>query len=248
MPTGPVYLASDVHLGVVSREREREFVQWLEHAGAHAGELIINGDLFDFWFEYRHVVPRGHSRILGALARIVDGGVPVTLVGGNHDWWGGSALEDEIGITFHRDPVLLDLAGRCTLLAHGDGLGRGDLGYRMLKRVLRGSATRWAFRWLHPDLGAAIASRVSATDPGGECPSRGQVRRAAELEAWARSRLEADPDVEVVILGHTHLPALIEVAPQRWYVNTGDWVFHRTFVVLEEGEPPRLREWSVGRG
>jgi UDP-2,3-diacylglucosamine hydrolase len=244
MPASPVFLASDVHLGIVSRHREREFIRWLEYAAAHAGELIINGDLFDFWFEYRHAVPRGHSRVLGAVARIVDAGVPVRLMGGNHDWWGGAVLEDEIGVTFHRDPVRLELAGRTTLLAHGDGLGRGDLGYRALRLLLRGRVTRWGFRWLHPDLGAALARRVSATDPEGECPSPGQLRRAEELESWARSTLSADPDLDLVVLGHTHLPDLVEVEDNRWYVNTGDWVFHRTFVVLEEGAPPRMEEWD----
>jgi UDP-2,3-diacylglucosamine hydrolase len=244
MPSSSVFLASDVHLGVVSRQREREFIRWLEYAAAQAGELIINGDLFDFWFEYRHAVPRGYSRVLGAIARIVDAGVPVRMMGGNHDWWGGAVLEDEIGVTFHRHPVRLNLAGRTTFLAHGDGLGRGDLGYRALRLLLRGRMTRWAFRWLHPDLGAALARRVSATDPGGECPSPSQRRRAKELESWARSTLSEDPDLDLVVLSHTHLPDLVEVEGRRWYVNTGDWVHHRTFVILEEGERPRLEEWD----
>ena len=92
----PVYISGDVHLGAVPKEREAAFVRWLEHAAASAERIVLNGDLFDFWFEYRSVIPRGHTRVLGALAAAVDAGVPVTLVGGNHEWWGGSFFEDEI--------------------------------------------------------------------------------------------------------------------------------------------------------
>jgi UDP-2,3-diacylglucosamine hydrolase len=137
----PIYLASDVHLGVVPPETERAFLAWLDHCGGAASQVILNGDLFDFWFEYRSAIPRGHTRTLGALAALVDAGVPVTLMGGNHDWWGGDFLTGEIGVEFLREPTRLELQGRQILLAHGDGLGSGDLGYRILKSILRGAAT-----------------------------------------------------------------------------------------------------------
>ncbi|MGD2070324.1 MAG: UDP-2,3-diacylglucosamine diphosphatase [Gemmatimonadota bacterium] len=244
MARGPVHLASDVHLGAVPRETEIAFVRWLEHSGERADEVVVNGDLFDFWFEYRHAVPRGHTRVLGALAALVDAGVPVRLMGGNHDWWGGSFLEDEIGVTFHRDPVVLDLAGHRTFLAHGDALGQGDLGYRMLRLVLRGRLTRWAFRWLHPDVGAGIARRVSHTEITAADPTRRDQARSEVLEDWGVAKLEAEPDLDLVVLGHTHVPRLRQVGPGRWYVNSGDWVYHRSYLVLSEGEPPRLSEWE----
>ncbi len=246
MPSSSVYLASDIHLGAVPDERARAFVAWLEWAGARAGEIVINGDLFDFWFEYRHAVPRGHTRVLGALARLVDAGVPVRLMGGNHDWWGGDFLEGEIGLTFHREPVVLDLAGHRTYLAHGDGLGAGDLGYRLLKGVLRGRFTRWAFRWLHPDLGARIAGRVSATEHRVDGPATDDRERAAALERWALDHLDASPDLDLVVLGHTHIPVLREVGEGRWYLNAGDWVYHTSFAVLEPGTVPALHEWKGG--
>jgi UDP-2,3-diacylglucosamine hydrolase len=246
MPPKPVYIVSDTHLGAVSREREREFVRWLGHAGEAASEVIVNGDLFDFWFEYKSVVPRGHTRVLGALAALVDAGVPVRFVGGNHDWWGGTFLEDEIGLRVHRDPITLDLAGRRTFIGHGDGLGSGDLGYRMLKILLRGRLTRWGFRWIHPDVGAWIAGHASVTKELEGKTTESQLRRSAHLEAWAREKLLNERDLDVVVLGHTHLPKLIEVEPQRFYVNAGDWVNHKTFAVLSHGEPPRLEEWAGG--
>lgn len=240
----PVYLTSDVHLGAVSRERERAFLRWLEHAGERAERIVLNGDLFDFWFEYGSVIPRGHTRVLGALAELVDGGLPVVFMGGNHDWWGGSFLEQEIGITLLRDPIVTTLAGRRTFLAHGDGLGAGDLGYRMLRPVLRGRLTRFAFRWLHPDLGARVARGVSQThEPG---TTQAEKDRSAALEAWGMAKLESEPSLDLVVLGHTHVPLLREVGKDRWYVNAGDWVNHQSYLVLEEGRPPELADWEAG--
>ena len=246
MPHRTVYLASDVHLGAIPRERAAAFRRWLELAGSTAGTVVINGDLFDFWFEYRHAVPSGHTRTLGILAALVDAGVEVHLTGGNHDWWGGRFLEEEIGVRFHRDPVEMDLAGRRTLVAHGDGLGPGDVGYKMLKSVLRNPLFVWSFRWLHPDLGALVAGRVSSTEERPALPSPPDARRAETLEQWAVGRLEHHRSLDILTLGHTHVPRLREVGNDRWYLNTGDWVHHCTYAVLEQGQPPALLKWADG--
>ena len=244
MPEKPIHLVSDIHLGAVPHETERAFVRWLEHTGESASQLIVNGDLFDFWFEYRSAVPRGHTRVLGALARLVDAGLPVTLMGGNHDWWGGSYLTDEIGLRFLQDPLVVDLMGFRTFLAHGDGLGRGDWGYRMLRTVLRGRFTRWCFGWLHPDVGAALADRVSKTEHRMTGTSDREHARARVLREWGRQKLLEEPDLDLVILGHTHVPVIEEVEPGRYYVNGGDWVNHRSYLVLQDGELPTLKEWD----
>lgn len=247
MSKKPVYLTSDAHLGALPPEREEAFLAWLEHAGSRASRIVINGDLFDFWFEYGSVVPRGFTRVLGTLRAIVDAGVPVLLMGGNHDWWGGSYLRDEIGLAFHQDPIRLDLAGHRTFLAHGDGLGRGDLGYRLLRLVLRGRLTRWAFRWLHPDVGAWVARKVSMTEHREEGPSNADEARSRILHEWAVEKLRAEPDLDLVVLGHTHLPVLDEVEDGRYYLNAGDWLHHATYAVLDEGSPPRLESWEGPR-
>ena len=240
----PVYVVSDIHLGAIPQERERAFLRWLAHAGTAASEVIINGDLFDFWYEYRSVIPRGHTRVLGALAALVDAGIPVALMGGNHDWWAGSFLEQEIGLTLYHDPVVREIAGRRAFLAHGDGLGQGDLGYRALRMLLRGRLTRWGFRWLHPDLGARVAGRVSLTEEHMKAPSPNLKRRSEALEAWATAKLRAEKDLDLVLLGHTHIPRLVPVDAHRYYVNSGDWISHSTYVVLASGEPPDLRSWT----
>lgn len=244
MPEKPVYLASDVHLGAAPHEREEAFLAWLAHTPGVASRVVLNGDLFDFWFEYRWGVPRGHDRVLSHLREVVDAGVPVTLMGGNHDWWGGRFLREEVGVEFLQDPVVRTYAGLTTFLAHGDGLGRGDLGYRALRLLLRGRATRFAFGLLGPGLGGWVAGGVSRTEHrrGGATPD--DRARAEVLAAWARGKLERCPELDLVVLGHTHVPQLTEVAPGRWYLNAGDWVVHATYAVLSEGAPPELLTWA----
>jgi UDP-2,3-diacylglucosamine hydrolase len=236
----PVLVASDAHLGGAPPQQERAFLSWLDRAGESASWIVLNGDLFDFWFEYRTGTTRGHGAVLTALRRIVDSGVPITLMGGNHDWWGGAYLREEVGVEFLQEPVVREIAGRRTLLAHGDGLGRGDLGYRALRKVLHGRVTRELFGSLPPALGDRMAKAVSRTGHKWDVYTEGLLARSAALEAWAMERLEAERDLEMVVLGHTHVPLLKRAGPNRWYANTGDWVVHRSFLRLERGCDPVL--------
>ena len=142
----------------------------------------------------------------------------------------------------------LDLAGRRTLLAHGDGLGKGDLGYRLLRIVLRGGLTRWAFAWLSPEVGARVARRVSRTEHRDGDPSKAEKARAVFLQEWASTKLKEDAELDLIILGHTHMPTMVEVEPERFYINGGDWVYNRTYLVLEEGRSPRIEEWEWEAG
>ena len=208
-----------------------------------ARRIILNGDLFDFWFEYRWGITRGHEDVLARLEEIVEGGVPVTLVGGNHDWWGGRYLREEIGLEVLQSPERRRIAGRLAFLAHGDGLGDGDRGYRILKRVLRSPLTRFAYGLLPVGVGDRIARGVSNTEARWEQWGPRQEARSAALEAWAADKLRREPELDLVLLGHTHLPMIREVQPGRWYVNSGDWVFHQSYVVLRDDEPPRLLDW-----
>ncbi len=245
MPSGSVFLVSDVHLGAVPAPTEEAFRRWLLHVKESGSRLIINGDLFDFWFEYRRVVPGEHVRVLALLADLVESGVPVLLMGGNHDWWGGDFLRQRIGVDFRREPVRLRVKGKSLLVAHGDGLGPGDLGYKILRLVLRGRFTRWVFRRLHPDVGVRIAERVSGTRAhlaSGQGPANDG--RPESLAHWAGEQLERDATLDIVALGHGHLPALTEVAPGRFYVNTGDWVLHRSYATIDDSGTPVLHEWD----
>jgi len=244
MPPKPVYLASDVHLGAAPPEKEAAFLAWLTHTAGVASHVVINGDLFDFWFEYRQGVPGGHGGVLTTLREMVEAGVPVTLMGGNHDWWGGRYLREEVGVEFLQDPVVRSFAGLTTFLAHGDGLGRGDVGYLALRLLLRGRATRFAFGLLGPDLGGRVAARVSKTRERWGEATQDDKARAEALAAWAEAKLASSPELDLVVLGHTHIPRLDEPAPGRWYLNAGDWVVHSTYAVLAEGASPALLTWA----
>jgi len=242
----PHFIASDVHLGAVPRSTERAFIRFLEHVGAEGAALLLAGDLFDFWFEYGEIIHGKHFRVLAALAELVEAGVPVTLAGGNHDAWGGPFLRDEVGVIFHRDSFHTSLAGRAALVAHGDGLGTGDLKYRTLKRFLRSPLTVGAFRALHPELGLRVARAVSGTE---DHAAQGDTKgRADFLEAWARARLAADGALEVVVCGHSHEPARLEVAPGRWYLNAGDWLRSFTYFRMTADAAPELLRWPAAGG
>jgi UDP-2,3-diacylglucosamine hydrolase len=241
----PEYITSDVHLGAVPDSTERAFIRFLEHVGAEARRLIIPGDLFDFWFEYGDVVPGAHFRVLAALAEVVDAGIPVIVTGGNHDAWGGGFLEDRVGVSFYPDRMRTVIAGRPALVAHGDGLGGGDLKYRALKRVLRSRAAIWGFRALHPELGVALARRVSTTEAKADTDPE-KVGRAAFIEDWAKRTLSEEPGLSWVICGHAHLPAVTEVGPGRYYLNAGDWLTHWTYITIDAGGRPALQRWERG--
>ncbi len=236
-------VASDSHLGGVPQETERAFLAFLEHVGANAAQLLVPGDLFDFWFEWGRLIEGKHFRVLAALAALVEAGIPVTMIGGNHDAWGGRFLEQEVGIAYSVGMRRMRLGGRETLVAHGDGLGVGDLKYRMLKAIIRSKAAIAGFRVLHPELGLRLAHLVSTTQEKAVDDPRDKGR-ALQIQAWALARLQAEPALELIVCGHSHVPVLLEAMPGRWYLNAGDWVRNRTYAVLAEGAAPQLLEWQ----
>jgi UDP-2,3-diacylglucosamine hydrolase len=246
MENRPVYVVSDIHLGAVPEATERAFRSFLRQVAEEASFLLVNGDLFDFWFEYRHVVLAEHYRVLAALRDVVEAGVRVAFVGGNHDAWAGPFLRDVVGMELHRGPVEMTLGGRRTLVAHGDGVGRGDLKYRALKRLIRNPVTVGAFRAIHPDLGrriALLASRTERKAASGEDPAASG--RAAFIRGWGLERLRDDPGLDLVLAGHAHVASCTEAAPGRFYVNSGDWLNTFDYVVLPAGGgAPELRQWD----
>ena len=233
---------SDCHLGAghpPERDaRERRVLAFLEHEAPSADTLYILGDLFDFWFEYREAVFRRHFRVLAALRALVLRGTRVIFLGGNHDFWAGSFLRDDIGCEVHLEPLRVQTQGRKIFLAHGDGLGPGDRAYPLLRAVLRHPLSIASFGMLHPDWGMGIADRVSRL-------SRSR-RDESKFDADRLCRHLADPRLaagdDAVVIGHYHHPAHLH-REQGEFLILGDWLTRNTFARLERGVFS-LRQWS----
>ncbi len=236
-------IVSDLHLGAVPDEIRDAFIRFCRDWQGRAKTLLINGDLFDFWFEYRTVIHSQHFQVLRALAELSDSGVKLTLVGGNHDAWGGPFLEKELGMRLENGPLEIELAGRRAYVAHGDGIGPGDHGYKLLKRTLRCGPVCSLMRLIHPDLADRIVGRVSRTGVRGELQIKKSRERAKVLEQYAAKLLESRPDLDLVVFGHCHIPQVKTIGSHGHYINSGDWVEHRTYTVVTPGEI-RQEEWS----
>jgi UDP-2,3-diacylglucosamine hydrolase len=238
------YIVSDTHLGAVPAATERSFIEFLRSIAPSARTLLINGDLFDFWFEWGDVIPSRHYRVLAAIADLVDAGAAVTMIGGNHDAWGGRFLREQVGISLHDGVIRTEFAGKAALIAHGDGLGKGDLKYRMLKAVLRSKAATWGFRVLHPEIGMRIATGVSSTDDKMH-QDHSSATRSDFLKEWARQQFAADKSLGWIVCGHSHVPMLLEMGPGQTYINSGDWVNHRSYVTIDDAGAARLLNYGA---
>jgi UDP-2,3-diacylglucosamine hydrolase len=240
---GTAVVVSDAHLGPdVSSGPFLRFLASVPDLGAH---LVINGDLFDFWFEYGAVIPRRAFRVLSALHRLALQGIELTVTGGNHDRWGGSFWRDEVGASFHREGAHLVLAGWRAAVLHGDGASETHASARVMHRVTRWPVTAAAFRWLHPDLGIGLVHRMSGRLAQQTRDGAVLEQAAAAQARWARAYLERDAGVDLLVLGHTHRAALEQVAEGRWYLNPGAWCEGECYARVTAAGP-ELR--AFGRG
>jgi UDP-2,3-diacylglucosamine hydrolase len=238
----PAYIISDSHLGFASPEVERSLIRFIKHLTGRAGALMINGDLFEFWFEWRHVMPRRAFRVLAALADLKDSGVPIVMVAGNHDCWGGDLLTKDVGIDYQLEAWEGTLGGWRTRVEHGDGLrDHEDRKYRALRSVLRNPLAIRAFRWLHPDWGSALANRSSHTSRTYQARDGG-----AGLREIASARLTSDQKLDLLVFGHTHVADLRRFG-RGVYANAGSWLDQPTFLRVT---PQRieLQRWDDTSG
>jgi UDP-2,3-diacylglucosamine hydrolase len=232
--SGCVYFLADAHLGQGSpesnRERERDLLAFLDRVGTERASLYVVGDLFDFWFEYAHAIPKEFVRVLQAMGELRRHGVPLTYVGGNHDFWIGDYLARELDVPFTDASIARTHQGRRIFLAHGDGLGPGDGGYKLLKRVLRNPVARSLFRWIHPDVGIPLARSVSKLSRH-HAPRPGRTEEQL-LELLAAPRFREGFDA--VVMGHFHRP-IHRVEGRNEFLVLGEWVTRRTYARLENG-------------
>ena len=239
MLPAPCYVLSDVHLGAAPADVERDLLGLLRDLPDDARSLVINGDLFDFWFEWRHAVPRAGVRVLGELARIRERGIPVLWVAGNHDCWGGEVLRDDLGLDYHVGPWRGEAGGWDTLIEHGDGLReKEDAPYRRLRTVLRHPWCVTLFRWLHPDVGTWLALRRSHTSRNMRPRDGGDGLRVV-----AHQRLGAADAPELLIFGHSHV-ATLERVHRGTFANPGAFMDAPQYLRIVP-ERVELRRWRA---
>ena len=239
IPSGKkIYFASDNHLGAPDHEsslpREKKFVRWLDEVKDDAAAIFLLGDLFDFWFEYKSVVPKGFTRTLGKLAEITDSGVPVYYFVGNHDLWMNGYFESELNIPVYHSPREYEFNGKSFFIGHGDGLGPGDKGYKRMKKIFTNRIAKWFFRWLHPDLGVRLAQYFSVKNKliSGEEDVKFLGEDKEWLVQYCKQKLK-DQHRDYFIFGHRHLPMTIELNEASKYINLGDWISYFTYAVFD---------------
>lgn len=233
-----IYFSSDNHLGAPTPEasmpREKKFVRWLDSVKEDAAVIFLLGDLFDFWFEYRTVVPKGFVRVLGKLAELSDSGIPIYFFVGNHDLWMRDYFEKELNIPTYRDSREFEFNGKVFLIGHGDGKGPGDKGYKRMKKVFTNPFFKWLFRWLHPEIGMRLAQYLSVKNKiiSGDEDKKFLGEEKEWLAQYARRKLETK-HYDYFIFGHRHLPMEIKVGQNSTYFNLGDWISHFTYGVFD---------------
>ena len=240
-PQKKIYFASDQHFGIPDAKRsklmEKKFISWLDEIKVDAEAIFLLGDLFDFWFEYKTVVPRGFVRVLGKIAELRDSGIPIYFFVGNHDLWMMDYFEKELDIPVYHQPREFEFGGKKFLIGHGDGLGPGDKGYKRMKKVFSHPLSKWFYRWLHPDIGVKIAQYLSTKNKliSGEEDIKFLGEENEWLAQYAKRKLEKK-HYDYFLFGHRHLPMEIEVAKNSIYINTGDWISHYTYAVFDGSE------------
>lgn len=245
MSSETAIVVGDAHLGHAPPAVADAFHRFLAEVPAPGDHLIVNGDLFDFWFEYRSVIPRYAFPTLAALDRARHRGVRLTVVGGNHDRWGPAFWERELGVAFHSHALELALAGWRAYVAHGDGVADPLPASRWMRAVAHHPWTATLFRWIHPDVGFWMARRLSRGVAEHTRDERILARAARLQETYARNLLDRRKELDLVVLGHTHRPVVAAIEPRRWYVNHGAWMDGFSYAVIT-ARGPELRRFEDG--
>lgn len=231
------YFISDFHLGTpnhaASLLREKRVCAFLDEMKGDMEALYLVGDIFDFWFEYKTVVPKGFVRLLGKLAELRDAGIPIYMFTGNHDLWMKDYFETELSIPVYFEPISRTIGDKLFFIGHGDGLGPGDRGFKRMKKVFQNSIAQWFFRWLHPDIGVGIANFWSRKSRIANGP-KDELNYGEDewLLQYTRRKVKEVP-ADYFIFGHRHLPMDVQVEGTSRYINLGDWINYYTYAVFD---------------
>jgi UDP-2,3-diacylglucosamine hydrolase len=232
-----IYFASDFHLGLpsyeASRLREDKIIRWLNSIQADASEIFLVGDIFDFWFEYASVVPKGFVRLQGAIAALTDAGIKVHFFKGNHDMWMFNYFQKELGVELHSEPIERIFNGKKFLIGHGDGLGPGDYSYKFLKQIFTSKVCQWLFARIHPNFGVGLAHAWSQRSRVVHDKKEKFLGEENEwLAIYAKEQLKKT-HFDYFIFGHRHLPLNIDLTNECKYVNLGEWIHACTYVCFD---------------
>ena len=233
-----IYFLSDFHLGAPNHAqslvREKKIVSFLEEISKDAAEIFIGGDLFDFWFEYRSVVPKGYVRILGKIAELTDRGIPIHFFTGNHDMWMSGYFEKELNVQVYQNPKVFSYNSKKFYIGHGDGLGPGDYGYKFIKRIFRNPICNFLFGLIPPHIGIGLANYFSKTSRastgGSEETFLGE--QGEWLISYCKETLKKDT-FDYFIFGHRHLPIDFTLSAGSKYINLGDWIKYDSYAVFD---------------
>lgn len=244
-----IYFISDFHLGVPDYEsslkREKLVVKWLGQVKEDASEIYFLGDVFDFWFEYKTVVPKGYVRLLGKIAELSDAGIIIHYFTGNHDMWCNDYFPKELGVKLYKQPVEREINGVSFFLGHGDGLGPEDKGYKMLKKVFSNPFCQWLFARLHPNFGIRLANYFSKTSRSANGTSDEEF--LGEEKEWllqyCKSILAGGQDINYFIFGHRHLPLDLKINDNSRYINLGEWINYNSYAVFD-GDKVELKRFE----
>jgi len=249
LPGKKIFFLSDFHLGApdpaTSLVREKQIVAFLESIRKEACGIFIVGDLFDFWYEYRTVVPKGYTRILGKMAEITDSGIPIYFFTGNHDMWMSGYFEQELHIPVYHEPQSFEWNGKKFLIGHGDGLGPGDHGYKFIKKIFRNPVCQWLFGILPPAIGVGLANYLSRRSRAvtGQIDEQFLGEDKEWLISYSREVLKKSY-FDYLIFGHRHLPIDYSLGNGSRYINLGDWIRYNTYAVFD-GERLTLQAESA---
>ena len=232
------YFISDLHLGAAylgdGKDRERMAAEFLRSIAHDAARLYLVGDILDYWFEYRTVVPRGHTRFFGALAELADSGVEVTWLIGNHDIWMFDYLRDELGIRVVDGSVSVEIEGKRFFISHGDGLGHLEPGFRLIRSVFRNRFCQKLYAAIHPRWTVGFAYKWSASNRDYDASRRpefsGELQK--NVEWWAKDYLSEHPDTDYIVLGHHHVMVDERVGEHTRLVILGDWIYNYSYAVF----------------
>jgi UDP-2,3-diacylglucosamine hydrolase len=238
LPDKKIYFLSDFHLGAPdyasSLNREKKIVAFLDQAMKDAAVIFIVGDLFDFWYEYNTVVPKGYTRILGKLAQITDAGIPIHFFVGNHDMWMKGYFEKELNIPVYYEPKAFEFNNTKMLIGHGDGLGPGDHGYKFIKKIFRNKICQWLFGILPPIVGVGLAGYLSRRSRAmtGQTDATFLGEDKEWLIVYCKDVLK-ETHYDYFIFGHRHLPIDFLLTEKSRYINLGDWIRYDSYAVFD---------------